>query len=390
MERKIIHVDMDAFYAAVEQRDNPQLRGKPVIIGGRLESRGVVSTASYEARKFGVHSAMPIAEAYRLCPQAIFIPPDHKKYSRVSDSLMDIFQEFTPLVEALSLDEAFLDVTGCERLFGDSIKIGREIKAKIKNKINLTASVGIAPNKFLAKIASDFKKPDGFTVITEHNMKEIIWPLPVHKLWGIGAKSTDKLLQLNIKTIGQLARSDPDLLAKTLGNWGLEVYNLANGIDNRPVIPERESQSIGHETTFSRDIADKEFLTKVLLDLAQDVGWRLRRAGFKGKTITLKMRYPDFKTITRSHTLNEEFNQDDLIYQEAVKLFHVNFGVNKSLRLIGITVSNLRKEDEVLQQFSLFTEKMDKSKELYKALDKINTKFGRKTVTRARLLKKDD
>lgn len=389
MERKIIHVDMDAFFAAVEQRDNPQLKGKPLIIGGRPQSRGVVSTASYEARKFGVHSAMPVAEAYRLCPHGIFLPPNHKKYSEVSDKIMAIFCDFTPQVEALSLDEAFLDVTGCELLWGDYRQIGQKIKERIKAELDLTASVGIGPNKFLAKLASDLEKPDGFTVITKENMIKMVWPLSVKKLWGIGAKSSEKLMQLNIKTIGQLAQTDPGLLVKSLGNWGLEVYNLANGIDNRPVVPEREAQSIGHETTFSQDIADEEFLTRVLLDLAQDIGWRLRRARLKGRTITLKMRYPDFKTITRSHTLSQEINQDDLIYNEGVKLFQANFNSRKSLRLIGITVSGLVKEDQANQQFSLFTEKEDKSKELYKALDKVNSKFGRKTVTRARLLNQD-
>ncbi|MGI6227270.1 MAG: DNA polymerase IV, partial [Peptococcales bacterium] len=202
MEQKIIHVDMDAFFASVEQRDNPELRGKPVIIGGMPNSRGVVSTASYEARKFGVHSAMSASEAYRLCPQGIFITPDHKKYSQTSDQIMAIFHDFTPLVEALSLDEAFLDVTGSERLFGNSLKIAREIKFRIKNELDLTASVGIAPNKFLAKIASDLDKPDGLSIITRENMKDIIWPLHVKKLWGVGAKSVEKLHELNIKTIG--------------------------------------------------------------------------------------------------------------------------------------------------------------------------------------------
>ncbi|MGI6225534.1 MAG: DNA polymerase IV, partial [Peptococcales bacterium] len=199
-----------------------------------------------------------------------------------------------------------------------------------------------------------------------------------------------KLHELNIKTIGQLARSNPTLLERTLGSWGLEVFNLANGIDERPVIPEREAQSIGHETTFSRDITEKDFLLRVLLDLAQDVGWRLRRAGLKGRTITLKMRYADFKTITRSHTFSEEFNQDDRIYQEAVKLFEANFVTNKSLRLIGVTVSGLVNKNQATQQISLFTEQDDKSKELYEALDKINSKFGRRTITRARSLKGEE
>jgi DNA polymerase-4 len=381
---------MDAFYAAVEQRDNPKLRGKPVIVGGKAQSRGVVSTASYEARKYGVYSAMPLIEAYRRCPQGIFIAPDHKKYSKVSYEIMEIFNHYTPLVEALSLDEAFLDVTGSQKLFGDCEKIAQEIKNRIKLELDLTASIGIAPNKFLAKLASDLEKPDGLVVINPEDIKKKIWPLSVKKLWGIGGKSAQKLLELNIKTIGQLAQTNPSVLTKILGSWGREVHLLANGIDHRPVVPEREAHSIGHETTFSEDIINKDFLTRVLLDLAQDVGWRLRRAGLKGKTITLKMRYHDFKTITRSHTLTEEINGDDLIYKEAVKLLNTNFSGEKSLRLIGITVSGLVKEDQIQRQFSLFTEKEDKSEELYQALDKINSKYGRKTVTRARLIKKEN
>lgn len=386
MERKIIHVDMDAFFAAVEQRDNQELVGKPVIIGGKAQSRGVVSTASYEARKFGVHSAMPLVQAYRLCPQGVFIPPNHKKYSRVSDSIMEIFKFYTPLVEALSLDEAFLDVTGSQRLFGSAEKIAKEIKGRIKSEVGLIASIGIAPNKFLAKIASDLEKPDGFVIVRAEDIEKKIWPLSIKKLWGIGKKSGQKLLELNIKTIGQLARSNPQLLKRTLGSWGVEVHQLANGIDYRPVVPEREAQSIGRERTFPEDITNIDLLKKILLDLSQDVGWRLRRAGLKGRTITIKLKFHDFKTITRSHTLPEKINQDNIIYQEGVRLLETNYTGEKSLRLLGVTVSGFSKEDGLEGQFSLFAERNDKSAELYKALDKVNSKYGRGAITRARLL----
>ncbi|MFZ5945406.1 MAG: DNA polymerase IV [Bacillota bacterium] len=386
MERQIIHVDMDAFYAAIEQRDKPELKGKPVIIGGKAQSRGVVSTASYEARKFGVRSAQPLVEAYRRCPQGIFIPPNHKKYSRVSDSIMEIFHRYTPLVEAISLDEAFLDVTGSQKLFGDSRTIGIDIKNSIKIELDLTASIGIAPNKFLAKLASDLEKPDGLVIINKEDIKTKVWPLSIRKLWGIGEKSAQKLLEYNIKTIGQLARSQTSLLEKLLGSWGVEVYNLANGVDPRSVVPERDAHSIGHETTFAEDIGDKDFLRKVLLELAQDVGWRLRRAGLTGRTITLKLRYFDFKTVTRSHTLTEEINQDDLIYKEGLRLLDANYTGEKSVRLIGISVSNLVNESLVKKQFSLFNEEKDKSNDLYRALDQVNSKYGKKAITRAALL----
>lgn len=387
MERKIIHVDMDAFYAAVEQRDHPELRGKPVVIGGKTQFRGVVSTASYEARKFGIHSAMPLTEAYRRCPQAVFLPPDLAKYREASQKIMQIFHFYTPLVEALSLDEAFLDVTGSQRLFGNSELIGQKIKKRIKEELDLTASIGIAPNKFLAKLASDLDKPDGLVVIKLDEIKTKLWPLSVKKLWGIGGKSAQRLKELNIKTIGQLAQTDVNLLVNLLGSWGVEVHQLANGVDHRPVVPEREAHSIGHETTFSEDIGNRELLQNVLLDLAQDVGWRLRRANLKSRTIVLKMRLQDFQTITRNHTLCEETNRDDIIYQEAVKLFNKNFSGEQSLRLIGVTAAGLVDANQARRQVSLFSEEKDKSQELYQALDKINNKYGKKTITRARLIK---
>lgn len=388
MERKIIHVDMDAFYAAIEQRDNPDLKGKPVIIGGKENTRGVVSTASYEARKYGIHSAMPLVEAYRRCPEAVFIKPDLQKYRRVSYSIMRIFEEYTPLVEPLSLDEAFLDVTGSQKLFGSAEEIGIKIKDRIKKELNLTASIGIAPNKFLAKLSSDLNKPDGFNVVNIGDLKEKIWPLPITKLWGIGNKTANKLKGFNINTIGELARVDESLLVKLLGSWGQEVKRLANGIDPRPVVPERDAHSIGHEITFKEDIKDKKILEDILLELSQDVGWRLRRTGFFGKTIIVKLRFYDFQTITRSQTISEATNRDDVIFKIAQELFHKNFSGEKSLRLIGITLSNLVKEEEVKKQLTLFNKDNYKFEKLYSALDKINLKYGKETVTRARLIKK--
>ena len=385
MERRIIHIDMDAFYAAIEQRDNPHLRGQPVIIGGRSHSRGVVSTASYEAREFGVHSAMPMAKAVQLCPQGVTISPNIQKYRQVSQQIMGIFGKYTDLVEALSLDEAFLDVTGSVKIFGDPITIANTIKKDINKQVELTCSIGIGPNKFLAKLASDLEKPNGMVVINTKDIKTKLWPLPIRKLWGIGPKSALKLEQVNIRTIGQVANTDINVIVRLLGSWGIEVHNMANGIDARPVIPEREAHSIGHEITFGEDTKDGDFLKGILLELAQDVGWRLRRAEVKGKTIVLKIRYQDFKTITRSITLETKTDRDDLIYTKAFELFERNSSQGKSIRLIGITVSGLSHQlNKEKQQISLFQESEYKSTELYQALDKINTKYGEKTVTRAR------
>lgn len=269
MERNILHIDMDAFYAAIEQRDNPDLRGLPVIIGSR-HPRSVVSTASYEARAFGVHSAMPMVKALKLCPEAICIPPNLKKYQNVSEKIMQIFNKYTDLVEALSLDEAFLDVSGSQRIFGNPRVIAQRIKENIKEQVGLTCSIGISYNKFLAKLASDLEKPNGMTVICKEDIKNKVWPLPINKMWGIGPKSSIKLEKCNIRTIGQLAQTDLNFLQNILGSWGAEVYHMANGIDNRPVVPHREAHSIGHETTFLEDTVDLEFIKMVLLDLAQE------------------------------------------------------------------------------------------------------------------------
>ena len=386
MERNILHIDMDAFYAAIEQRDNPDLRGLPVIIGSR-HPRSVVSTASYEARTFGVHSAMPMVKALKLCPEAICIPPNLKKYQNVSEKIMQIFNKYTDLVEALSLDEAFLDVSGSQRIFGNPRVIAQRIKENIKEQVGLTCSIGISYNKFLAKLASDLEKPNGMTVICKEDIKNKVWPLPINKMWGIGPKSSIKLEKCNIRTIGQLAQTDLNFLQNILGSWGAEVYHMANGIDNRPVVPHREAHSIGHETTFLEDTVDLEFIKMVLLDLAQEVGRRLRSQKIKGKTIVLKLRYSDFKTITRNHTLMECTDRDDLIYKIAIGLFKTNYDKNKSLRLIGITVTGLTTGEEH-KQISLFPVENEKSNILYQALDKINSKYGEKTVTRARLVRK--
>ena len=281
--RQIIHVDMDAFYASVEQRDNPELRGKPVVVGGKPKSRGVVATCSYEARKYGIRSAMPLSEAYRRCPHAVFLPVDFAKYRRVSQQLHKIFQDYTPLVEPLSLDEAFLDVTASLRLFGSAENIARELKKRIKDELNLTASIGLAPNKFLAKIASDIQKPDGFVVIDEDQIEAFLDPLPVERIWGVGPKTAEQLHELNVRTVRDLKKIDKPTLNRLFGQLGNQLYYLARGIDDRPVEPEREAKSIGREITFQQDLTDPEVLKTYLLDLSLDVGRRLRKAGLKAR-----------------------------------------------------------------------------------------------------------
>lgn len=374
---------MDAFYASVEQRDDPLLQGRPVVVGGKLDSRGVVSTASYEARKAGIHSAMPIAEAYRRCPQAVFLPVNGKKYRQVSDQIREVFLTYTPLVEPISLDEAFLDVTASIRLFGASTEIARTIKERIKNEINLTASVGVASNKFLAKLASDLQKPNGFVVVDPNQVQEFLDPLSVERIWGVGDKVAERLHGLNIHTIRELRQIDQEYLTHLFGTWGNQIYALARGIDNRPVESEKETKSIGRETTFDIDLADREVLATILLELACDVGQRLRKEQLKGKTVTLKVRYSDFRTISRSHTLNQATNLEEVIYQEACQLLQ-EVSLKQAIRLIGITLHNLISQNEV--QLAFFDESQKEREKLVKVIDSINKKYGEKSITRARLL----
>ncbi|WP_088553768.1 DNA polymerase IV [Calderihabitans maritimus] len=382
-ERKIIHVDMDAFYAAVEQRDNPALRGKPVIVGGDPRGRGVVSTASYEARRYGVRSAMPLREAYRLCPHGIFLKVNMHKYREVSAQINRIFQEYTPLVETISLDEAFLDVTGSTVIFGEAEEIGWRIKQRIKKEIGLTASVGVAGNKFLAKLASDLQKPDGFVVIRPEKVEEILHPLPVSRLWGVGKKTEEKLLSLGIKTIGDLARLPEPLLQQHFGFQGKELARLARGIDERLVEPSREAKSIGREVTFPLDIWETEVLEATLLELAESVGWRAREAGVRGRTVTLKLRYADFQTVTRSRTLNSPTALDNEIYAVGKKLFQEVYRPGQKVRLLGLTLSQLNRQKE---QLSIFCAQQEREEKVARALDDIRSRFGSRAITRARLL----
>jgi DNA polymerase-4 len=380
--RKIIHVDMDAFYASVEQRDNPELKSKPVVVGGS-SNRGVVSAASYEARRFGIHSAMPIAEALRCCPQAIFLPVNMPKYQGISKQIRQIFLSYTPIVEPLSLDEAFLDVTGSTVLFGPAENIALTIKQRIRQELNLTASVGVAGNKFLAKLASDLKKPDGFVIVNPDRIQEFLDPLLVERLWGVGKKTAEKLHKLNVKTVKDLLSMEQEFLKEEFGVSGSQLYLLARGIDHTPVESEKITKSIGREITFDKDITDEEILKTTLLKLAVDVGRRLRKEEYKAKTVTIKVRYADFQTISRSHTLAQATDLDDVIYREAGKLLK-EVSPARPLRLLGITLNKL--EEEMEWQLSFFDEPQKDMENLTRTIDKVNEKYGKNTITRARLL----
>lgn len=392
VQRAIIHIDMDAFYASVEQRDNPELKGKPVIIGGSVESRGVVSTASYEARKYGVHSAMPMAEAHRLCPDGVYLPVDMQKYRLVSHQIMDIFHRFTPEVEAISLDEAFLDVTASQKLFGTAEEIGREIKRLIKTELNLTASVGLAYNKFLAKLASDMDKPDGFYQIGPEELESKVWPLPVRRMMGVGGKTAQLLEEMGVRTIGQLAKMNVGLLEHILGKQGIMMYEVANGVDNRMVEPVRESKSVGRETTFPKDISERYVLETILFTLADDVCHTLRTTNLKGRTVAIKIRYPDFRSITRAQTMDGYTSSFEPVFEAVKQLMEHNYKDGTPVRLIGVTVSGLKKDDEIIEQQDLFFDGGAQKKQaaLNSVMDKINEKYGGDTVHRARKLTERD
>jgi len=378
---------MDAFYAAVEQHDNPSLRGKPVIVGGDAEKRGVVSAASYEARAYGVHSAMPASQAKRLCPQGIFLPVRMDRYQEVSEQIFQLLRVYTPLVEPLSLDESFLDVTGSEKLFGPALQIAKDIKQRVHESTGLTASAGIAPNKFLAKIASDFRKPDGLVEIPSEEVQDFLRDLPISRLWGVG-KTTEEVLQgMGILRVGQLAAYPMEAIERKLGKFGRELVALARGEDDRPVIPESEAKSISQEETFTPDLGNRETMKKVLLDQSERVAWDLRKQRLKGFTVQLKVRYPDFTLVTRSITLSSPTDQGMEIYQAAVSLLDRTEALPRRARLLGVGISNLRHRDDP-EQLSLFNAHRLKMERSTEAVDRIRDKFGPQAIQRASLVEK--
>lgn len=336
----IIHIDMDAFYASVEIRDRPELAGKPVVVGGRPEGRGVVAAASYAARRYGIHSAMPMAQALRRCRDLVMLPPRPARYAELSRQIHAIFARYTPLIEPLSLDEAFLDVTASRRLFGSAAQIGRQIKQAIRDELQLVASVGIAPNKFLAKLASDLDKPDGFVEVPPEGVQAFLDPLPVSRLWGVGKAARAVFERLGISRIEQVRRLDTGTLAYHFGKQGAQLHELARGIDPRPVVAEAEAKSVSHETTFEVDIADRDALRAVLLQLTEQVAWRLRQLGLQGRTVHLKVRLPDFRTLTRSQTLATPTAATDTLWRSVRELFDTRLPPDHPpLRLVGMGVS---------------------------------------------------
>jgi len=373
----ILHVDMDAFYASVEQRERKELRGKPVIVGGPKDARGVVSAASYEARAFGVRSAMPLRVAARLCPQGCFLPVRMELYQEVSRAIFAIFGQYSPLVEPLSVDEAFLDLHGCERLFGDPVRAAELLRAQIRRDLDLTASVGVAPNKFLAKIASDLDKPDGLVVVPADDIAGFLAPLPVERMWGVGPKAAEKLHRAGVRTFDDLRKAGPRRLREWFGSYADRFYDLAAGRDARPVTPPSAPKSIGHETTFSEDVGDADALHGTLVALTDAVAQRLRRHGLKARTITLKVRDASFRTITRRHSLDAPTCVTDTLLRAVLQLWEHEVPAAGPIRLLGVSASGLSAQ-------ALLFEPDDPR--LDDAVDSVRARYGKIALRRASTL----
>ncbi len=380
LHRSILHVDMDAFFASVVQLDRPELRGKPVLTG-HDGPRGVVSAASYEARKFGCRSAMPMAQAKRLCPRAVVVRVPGERIRHFSHAVFEIFGRFTPLVEPLSVDEAFLDVTGSARLLGDAVSIAKSIRERIHGELGLTASVGVSFNKFLAKLASDMDKPDGLTVISPDDVDRILTPLPIERMWGVGPATAKKLHTWGIRTFGDLSALTLEQLEQRFGKHGERFYRLSRGLDDRPVVRDHEAKSIGQEQTFGQDAADRAYVRSVLFGQVQQVGGRLRKHGLRARGISLKIRYGDFETISRSGTLAEASDLTDELWEAARALFdHWADSHFVPVRLIGVSADRL---ETGVGQMDLFADPTrQKRRGVDQAMDAIRAKFGAGSVKR--------
>lgn len=383
---------MDAFYASVEERERPELAGQPVVVGGSPEGRGVVAAANYKARQFGIHSAMPASTALKRCPDLIVLPVRMSLYAGVSHQIHQIFTRYTPQIEPLSLDEAFLDVSASQRLFGSAETIARRIKQEIREELSLVASVGVAPNKFLAKIASDLDKPDGYVVVDPGNIQAFLDPLPISRLWGVGKVAASVFNRLGIHTIGRVRQLAPSILQQHFGKLGTHFLELAHGIDPRPVVTDCQAKSISNEVTFDVDINDPPVLRACLLQLTEQVAWRLRQHDLRGRTINIKVRFSDFKTITRSFTLSEPSNTTSILWQTALELLTTRLPhKHLPVRLLGMGVSGFQEHPATQKisalQYDLFAEAPAKQREIDIVADEINVRFGASTVKRGLYIK---
>ncbi len=384
--RAIIHIDLDAFFVAVERLDNPALIGVPVIVAGRPESRGVVSSASYEARRFGVHSAMPTAQALRLCPQAVLVSGNRRRYDEMSGKVMALLGEYTPLLEPISIDEAFLDVSGTEAHYGPPAKLAKTLQDRIEAELGLSASLGVAANKLIAKIASDLRKPHGITVVPPGEEAAFLAPLPIRRLWGVGEVTGRELARLGVQTIGDLAQQPLEELRTRFGSSGEGLWRAARGIDDSPVTPEHEAKSLSREETFSQDIRDGVVLRRELLRLSDAVAERLRRHNLQARTVALKLRYPDFTTLTRQATLPDPTDSGPAIYGQALALFEAAWD-HRPVRLIGVCAANLGQPG---RQLRLFEQEDQRQAQLAAALDRIRVRFGEDAIQRASLLEEPE
>jgi DNA polymerase-4 len=387
----ILHVDMDAFYASVELVTRPELRGKPVIVGGG--GRGVVLSATYEARAMGVHSAMPMSRARRVAPDAIVIEPHHERYAEVSAGVMALFNSITPLVEPLSLDEAFLDVSGALRRLGSPTAIAELIRARVYDEQRITCSVGVAPTKFVAKLASTQIKPDGLLVVPADQVTAFLHPLPVGALWGVGERTEERLVALGLRTVGDLAHTPVDTLVRALGQAsGQRLHDLAWGRDDRDVVPDVAEKSIGNEETFARDVDDPEIIAREILRLAQKVAARARRHGIRGRTVVLKIRFADFTTITRSRTLETATDVGQVIYDTAVDLYAALRLQRARIRLVGVRLESLVDLQDSAEQlaFDDGTASPVDRRAAEVAADRLRERFGQDVVRPARLWVEDD
>jgi DNA polymerase-4 len=387
MERIVLHIDMDAFYASVEELDRPELSGKPVIVGG-TSNRGVVSAASYEARKFGVRSAMPIYEAKRRCPHGIFVPVRMGRYQEVSRQVMHILERYSPIIEQVSIDEAYMEVSGLERLFGSPVDLATGMKREVKERTALTCSVGIAPNKFLAKIASELRKPDGLTVISPEEAEHFAAALPIEKIPGVGKKTVDRLKAMGVSKLGHVRDLPEYVLLRAVGKFGRTLLAFARGEDNSPVVPYSEAKSISSEETLEENSDDLKILRKELLSLAENVGRRLRENGLAGSTVTLKLKRADFVLITRSVSLNKPTDSTHTLYEAGLSLLD-EVELSGKFRLIGIGASKLVHAVEGQEQLDLFDDESKKEsswKSVEKAMDNIKKRFGRDAIKRGGLL----